>query len=426
MLRVASLLVVSAAIGIFHQPAWATDFATPMKGNVVTQWSAIAQETLPVDPGLVVDSRAFAILHAAIHDAVNGVKPRYQRYTAQGLAAGASVDAAVAAAARDVLVALSPSQRTKIEIAYAAALLAVGDGAAKVAGIKLGQESAAANLARRSGDGADTSTSPVYVPNGLPGDYAFTPPFDVPPLGPGALFPAWGRVTPFAIELAQHQLPGPDALQSKAYTRDFNELKAIGRHDSSKRTTEETEIALFWFEFSPLGWNRIANTILMQQGADVWKSARVLALVNFALADGYIVGFEAKYRFRFWRPVTAIRQGNADGNDATQGDPTWLPLHAPWFFTPPVPDYPSTHTVLGAAAAQVLIANFGDRVSFNVVSTSLPGVVRRFNTITAAAVENGNSRIYGGIHFRRAVEDGFRQGRGVGRAVGRMLPRIEN
>jgi membrane-associated phospholipid phosphatase len=405
-------------------PAVATERTASAAGNAVTRWNAIALETLPVDPGLILDSRAFAILHAAIHDAVNGVRPRYQPYTASLSARDASVDAAVAAAARDVLVALSPSQRVKVEIAYAAALLAVPNGPAKQAGIVLGQTSAAANLTRRIGDGADTSVGPAYVPSGEPGDYDFTPPFDGPPLGQAALFPAWGRVTPFAIELAQHRLTGPDPLTSSAYAKDFNFLKSIGRHDSRTRTREQTNIALFWFEFSPLGWNRIANTILVQERADVWQSARVLALVNFALADGYIAGFEAKYRFRFWRPYTAIRQGDADGNDSTRADANWLPLHAPAFFTPPVPDYPSTHTVLGAAAAEVLVSQFGNRVAFNVVSTTLPGAVRRFDSFTEAAVENGLSRVYGGIHFLHAVKDGFHQGRGIGRTVSRMLPRV--
>lgn len=414
---IATLLLASAAVAT-------NELSSPIGGNVVTRWNGIALETLPVDPGLVLDSRAFAIFHAAIHDAVNGVRPRYEPYTAQLSAPDASVDAAVAAAAHDVLVALSPSQQVKVEIAYRAALLAVPEGAAKQAGIKLGQQSAAANLTRRIGDGADTSTSPAYAPNGTPGDYDFTPPFDVPPLGPGALFPAWGKVTPFAIELSQHRLAGPDALKSQAYAQDLNYLKSVGRLDSRTRTPAQTDIALFWFEFSPMGWNRIANTILVQQRADVWRSARILALVNFALADGYIAGFEAKYHFRFWRPYTAIRKADADGNDQTRADPNWMPLSAPAFFTPPVPDYPSTHTVLGAGAAEVLIRNFGDRVTFNVVSTTLPGVTRRFDSITAAAWENGMSRIYGGIHFRHAVQDGFKQGQSIGRAASRMLPRV--
>jgi hypothetical protein len=393
--------------------------------SAVMRWNAIAIQVLPVDPGLLLDSRAFAIMHAAIHDAVNGVERRYQPYTADISSPGASIDAAVAAASRDVLVALSQSQQAVIEIAYAAALLAIPDGPAKNAGIALGQQCAAANLMRRAGDGSDTATGPVYVPTGKPGDYDFTPPFDQAPLGPIALFPGWGNVTPFGIELDRHQLPGPDPLDSDRYTRDFNYVKSIGRLNSSTRTAEQTEIALFWFEFSPMGWNRIANTIVLQQKVDVWEAARIMALVNFALADGYIAGFHGKYKFRFWRPYTAIRKASEDGNPHTKPDSEWLPLQAPAFFTPPVPDYPSTHSVLGAAAAEVLTQNFGDRVRFDVISTTLPGKIRRFDSLTQAAWENGLSRVYGGIHFLHAVEHGLKQGKGIGRTVSRLLPAVD-
>jgi hypothetical protein len=144
-------------------------------------------------------------------------------------------------------------------------------------------------------------------------------------------------------------------------------------------------------------------------------------LVNFALADGYTAGFGEKYRHRFWRPITAIRAADRDGNPATEADKNWMPLQAPAFFTPPVPDYPSTHTVLGAAAAEVLIQNFGDRLHFEVVSTTLPGATRTFQSLSDAAHENGMSRVYGGIHFLHAVQEGCRQGKSVGRVVSRLL-----
>jgi membrane-associated phospholipid phosphatase len=150
-----------------------------------------------------------------------------------------------------------------------------------------------------------------------------------------------------------------------------------------------------------------------------------MALVNFALADGYIAGFHAKYLYRFWRPYTAIRKAAEDGNWKTKTDPQWLPLQAPAFFIPPVPDYPSTHSVLGAAAAEVLIQNFGDRVRFEASSTTLPGKNRRFDSLSEAALENGLSRVYGGIHFLHAVEDGLQLGKGIGRAVSHLLPEME-
>ena len=393
-------------------------------GNSVTQWNSIAIQVLASDPGLVLDSRAYAIMHAAIHDAVNGVEHRYEPYTVNLSSPGASVDAAVAAAAHDVLVALSPSRQSTVEIAYAAALEAVADGPAKDAGIALGQQSAKANLARRSNDGSATATEPAYASTGAPGDYAFTPPFDQPPFGPVALLPGWGRVTPFAIQLADHQLPGPLSLTSDEYARDFNLLKSVGRLNSNVRTAEQTDIALFWFEFTPIGWNRIANTVVRQKHLDVWKSARVMALVNFAMADGYIAGFAGKYNFRFWRPYTAIRRAAEDGNPATTADATWLPLLTPTFFIPPVPDYPSTHSVLGAAAAEVLAEILGDHTRFIATSTSLPGAMREFHSFSEAAEENGMSRVYGGIHFLHAVQDGLRQGKSIGRCVSRRLPPV--
>jgi membrane-associated phospholipid phosphatase len=422
------VLVITAlflcSLSFAEKPKAAT--RSTQNGNSVTQWNAIALQVLPSDPGLVLDSRAYAIMHAAIHDAVNGVERRYEPYTANLSSPGASVDAAVAAAAHDVLVVLSPSRQSTVEIAYAAALEAIADGPAKDAGITLGQQSAKANLARRSNDGLAGAAEPAYVPTGEPGDYAFTPPFDQPPFGPVALLPGWGRVTPFAIHLSEHQLPGPLSLTSEEYARDFNLLKSIGRLDSTVRTAEQTEIALFWFEFSPIGWNRIANTIVRSEHLDVWKSARVMALVNFALADGYIAGFAGKYNFRFWRPYTAIRRGADDGNPATKADATWLPLLTPTFFIPPVPDYPSTHSVLGAAAAEVLAEIFGDHTSFTATSTSLPGVTREFHSFSEAAQENGMSRVYGGIHFLHAVHDGLRQGQHIGRSVSQLLPPATN
>jgi hypothetical protein len=228
------------------------------------------------------------------------------------------------------------------------------------------------------------------------------------------------------VEVLDHRLPGPLALSSREYARDFKLLKAIGRHDSSLRTAEQTDIAMFWFEFSPMGWNRIANSVLRQERADVWRSARIMALVNFALADGYIAGFGEKYRHRFWRPITAIRAADRDGNPATEADQNWMPLQAPAFFIPPVPDYPSTHTVLGAAAAEVLIQNFGDRLRFDVVSTTLPGATRTFQSLSDAAHENGMSRVYGGIHFLHAVQEGCRQGKSVGRVVSRLLAPVRD
>lgn len=299
----------------------------PARGNAVTHWNAVATTAFTPSQGTnpMAQSRTLAILHAAIHDAVNAIDPQFEPYT-PGLtkAPGASVDAAVAAAAHDVLVRLLPEQAAMVQGAYDQALARIADGTAKNAGILTGQAAAAANIARRQGDGSDIAAQPVYEPRPHPGEYQFTPPFDL------AAQPSWGRVTPFIIDLEEHALEGPHRLSSAAYALDYTYIKSIGERVSSTRTPEQSEIAEFWYEDSPPGWNRIANTAVRERRLDPSASARALALVNFAMADGFIAGFEAKYRFRFWRPETAIRAGATDGNPRTRAgrDVGALPGHA--------------------------------------------------------------------------------------------------
>jgi hypothetical protein len=385
--------------------------------RAVLEWNAVAAKAfLPTegtDP--LAQSRTFAILHAAIHDAINAIEPRFVSYTA-GVHGHkeASLDAAVAAASRHVLVALVPTQRPLIDDAYAAQLARLADGSAKEAGLKVGEASARALLARRERDGSEPASQPAYAPQAAAGEYQFTPPFTA------AFFTGWGNVVPFGVDTSQHRLRGPYAVGSAKYAADFNEVKEIGRANSTMRTAQQSEIAKFWYEDSPLGWNRIAVAAIEHRELDAHDAARVLALVNFAMADGFIAGFDAKYHFRFWRPITAIRGAAADGNGNTEPDASW----EPFMVTPPVPDYPSTHTVLGAAAAEVLIARFGDAVPFTATSVTLPGISRRYRSFSEAAAENGLSRIYAGIHFRRAVIDGYQLGRDVGRQVAKMLPRL--
>ena len=413
-----TLVRVAGACAVITVLAVAGASPARAQQNAVADWNAIASQAFVPTQGTnpLGQSRTYAMLHAAVHDVVNAIHPRYQLYT-KGLTADpdASIDAAVAAASRDVLVALVPHQQPLIDAAYASALAAVPDGPAKTAGIAAGQASASATLRRRQLDGTSRATQPLYVPKQAPGDYQFTAPFDL------ALFPGWRHITPFAIDLSEHRLRGPLALPDALYARDFNEVRKVGRAVSTTRTAEQPEIARFWYEDSPLGWNRIATTVVRTVGLDMWDAARVLALMNFAMADGFIAGFDAKYHYRFWRPITAIHDAARDGNRFTQADATWEPL----LTTPPVPDYPSTHTVLGAAAAEVLIYAFGDTVPYSATSLTLPGVKRQFTGFSQAARENGHSRIYAGIHFRRAVEDGYKQGQGIGRAVVALLPPVD-
>ena len=433
-LRLPSMLFATTLLSV---SAGANASEHPRGSNAVTRWNAITTEIMIADNRGVLDSRIYAMTQAAVHDAINAIEPRFQSYT-PGLPSspGASVAAAVATAAANVLLALVPSQVQVINQRLSDALAAIPNGPAKSAGIALGTEAAQAILDRRQGDGADTPGAPLppnpanpndpYVPTNLPGDYRSD---TTPNFGFGALYPSWGLVTPFVIDVAAHALPGPDSLRSFAYAADFAYTKAIGGPVSSLRTAEQEQIAHFWFEASPVGWNRIANNAILAHRLDAWRAARVLALLNFAMADGFIAGWDQKYLHRFWRPETAIREADSDGNPLTHSDPDWvafLSSPTPPFFTPPLPDYPSTHTVLGAAAAEVLIAFFGDRFAFNATSTTLPGVSRRFRGFSAAAIENGLSRVYGGIHFVRAVIDGYRQGQGIGRAAARQLKPIDH
>jgi hypothetical protein len=292
-LRVAAIsgLALTLAAATHAQEAEPIGAAHRRGGNAVTHWNAIADAAFSPSQGTnpMAQSRTLAILHAAIHDAVNAIDQRFEPYT-PGLTAAprASVDAAVAAAARGVLVALLPEQASVVEAAYNGALAAIPDGSAKSAGISLGQTAAHATMKRREGDGSESATEPVYVLRPGPGEYQFTPPFNF------AAQPGWGRVQPFIIDSRDHALEGPQPLSSPQHARDQAYVKAVGDINSASRTSEQSTIAQFWYEDSPLGWNRIANTVVRQRRLDVWDAARTFALVNFAMADGFIAGFESR------------------------------------------------------------------------------------------------------------------------------------
>jgi hypothetical protein len=230
--------------------------------------------------------------------------------------------------------------------------------------------------------------------------------------------PGWGNVTPFTLlSSSQFWLPGPPALNTPIYARDYNEVKNVGGKVSTVRTAEQTQIARFWFE-GPGAWNTIARTVLTSRGADARDSARVLALMNLAMADAYIAGFKIRYVYDLWRPVTAIREGDHDGNDATAGDSTWDSHQN----TPAVSDYPSTQSTFSAAAATVLASAFGgDQAQFTFTSGKpFDGITRSFTSFSQAARESADSRVYAGIHFRSACEDGLALGQKVGQRAAAM------
>ena len=410
-----------------------------VNADAVTDWNenagvaATAACIAPLDNPLH-ESRIYAMLHVAIHDALDAIDRRSRPYTFDMPAApGASPDAAVAAAARDVLVSVIaqlPLEITppaciaagiaSVEADYTAALAAIPNNAAKAQGIAVGQAAAAAILALRADDGAVGPFLNFNCPlDTNPGEYQCTPGF------PFIAFEEWENVIPFVLKDSSQFRPGPPyAVTKKKYTADFNEVKALGGDGittPSARTADQTEIALFWWESSPLKWNRIARTVSADEGLDLWENARLFGLLNLALADGYIAMVDSKNHYNYWRPVTAIQTGDSDGNPDTTGDPAWTPLRP----TPPDQDYASGHSIEGGAGAEVLKQFFGtDRISFQDCGVTLPAgstcsdpspVRRSYTSFSQAAAENAYSRILIGFHFRKSVEEGTDYGRKIGK-----------
>ena len=379
----------------------------------------------------IVISRTMAMMHLAVHDALNAIDRRYEPYLYEDKAdPSADAGAAIAAAARDVMVDVIPSwgkpeQRTKalaiIEGAYGAALAEVPDGSSKEEGLAIGKSAAAAILIVRKEDGSSASSQ--YTPGTEPGKWR-PHPNPMPPNPPvvdaalaagnlPAMLPQWRQVAPFTMTAPwQFRLPGPPALASADYARDFEEVKRLGGKTSSARTTEQWKIARYWYEGSPQSWNRIAYVVATERGLDRWDTARLLALVNAVIADGFIAGADTRYLYDFWRPVTAIRAADTDGNDATIADATW----ETFLNTPPLPDYPSTHSVAGGAASTVLARFFGsDQIAFSMTSgRPFAGITRSFRSFSQAAQENARSRVYAGIHFPSACRDGIKLGERIG------------
>ena len=291
----------------------------------------------------------------------------------------------------------------------------------------IGAACARAILQMRASDGLNEagppfSATPVYVPGNMPGDYQFTPPYDAPPFGPLAGGPGVGNMTPFAFDLSTHKVPRPLRLSSLADAADLNFVQAIGRIDGTTRTAEQSEIATFWSRrlaerVEPNRQRRHHAERHQRQGRRENPGAS-------QLRHGRRIHrrIRRQVQYTFWRPITAIHMAAIDGNSLTIADADWNS----YCVSPPIPDHPSTHTVLGAAAAQVLIQHFGDRVHFSTTSDTLPSVTRRFRSFTEAAVENGLSRVYCGIHFVNAVADGYDLGQVIGRQVSRKLPALHD
>jgi len=365
--------------------------------NPVIEWNRtllVILRTAGAQPSTIHSTRSFAILHASVFDAVNNIDGAYSPYRVRlsNVSRRASQPAAADQAAHDVLVALYPAFQTTLDAELQQDLAQIPEGQDKTDGAAVGQAVAAQILAFRSTDGAAV-TPPPFIPGNQPGDYQFTPPNFVP-----ADFTQWPQVAPFAIARADEFRPGPPPqLTSDVYTKVFNEVQSLGFITSTTRTPKQTLIGTFWNGNIQDFWNEIAQTAALGHHLGLAPSARLFALLNISLADSTIALFEAKYNYRFWRPVTAIELAGDDGNPNTNPNPNWLPLTTK---TAPDPSYPGAHSTISFAGAEVLKVYFGDQFTFEVTSESLQGANRHFTSFSAAAQEAGLSRIYAGQHFR--------------------------
>jgi PAP2 superfamily len=404
-----SLALMCAALGY-----GAASYADPAAGSVdeVMQWNKALLtivRTPGAQPPTVHSTRSFAILHAAVYDAVNAIDASHQPYRVhvEHVSPHASQDAAAAAAAHETLITLYPAFQTTLDQQYDQSLAQIPDGADKTTGIDVGKAVARATLALRSDDGSAAAPIP-FVFGDAPGDYQSTPPnFPKQPA-----FTHWSRVTPFALESARQFRPGPPPpLTGAEYTAVFNEVKSLGIANSAAATADQMLIGRFWNGAIQNYWNEIAQTAVQAHHLTTAQSARVFALLNLTLADEVIAFYDAKYTYTFWRPVTAIRAAATDGNPDTAADPNWLPQTGN---TGTDPSYPGAHAAISAGGAFVLRTLFGNQpFHLNVTSEVLPGVVRSFDDFADAGQEASLSRIYAGQHFRSDENAGENLGRAV-------------
>ena len=360
-------------------------------------------------PATVHPTRSFAIMHAAMYDAVNAIDGTHTPYVVDftDVSRSASQDAAAAVAAHEVLVTLYPPFQGQLDAQLLQVLAGIPEGADKAQGISIGQAVADRILALRSNDGAHAQPIPFVFGN-APGDYQSTPPnFPRQPQ-----FTHWSRVTPFALARANQFRPGsPPALTSDTYSDAFDEVKALGIVNGTASSADEALTGRFWNGAIQNYWNEITQTAALAHHLTTAQSARLFALLNLTLADGVIAFYDAKYTYTFWRPVTAIRAAVTDNNPETLADPNWLPEV---INTAPDPSYPGAHAVISAGGAAVLISVLDkDEFDFNVTSEVMPGVERSFERLSAAAEEATLSRIFAGAHFRFDLTTGQRLGREV-------------
>jgi len=381
-------------------------FGSPARADVIMDWNAKA-DAIATQKQLQAGThgRGLAILHVAMFEAVNAIERRYAPYKLNLTAdRTSSKEAAAASAGYHVLVALYPDQEADLDAALVAMLAGVAEGEPKTKGIDVGKKAAAEIIALRANDGADVPES--YRPHTSPGVY-------VPTVTP--VFSTAGMTTPWSMTSGSQFRPAsPPALTSETWTRDLNEIRELGRRDSTKRTAEQTSIGRFWFLTGARTYNPIVRQVAMAKDMDLVDCARLYALVAIAGTDAYISVFDGKYAYNLWRPVTAIRNADQTKNPATPPDATWLPLGD----TPMHPEYPCAHCITSAAVAAVLQGVVGNEVGeITLTSPTAPGITRRWTRLQDYSDEVALARIYAGFHYRFSAEVGKEMGKKIGEQV---------
>ncbi len=382
--------------------------------DMVLDWNAHAANAIVGVAGMRPERGLIrlAMVHLAIYDAVNAIEgyPFHRYGVKPNVVSPASPEVATAAAAHDVLAALFPGQQTDLDAKYEASLAAIADGPAKTNGISVGQQTAAGILALRANDGRDAVTT--YTPGSGPGVWAPTPPGFLPAAAPEA-----AHVQPFALNSpSQFRAEPPPELTSETWARDYNEVKSLGAATGSTRTPEQTDIGRFWSDQPILQWNRAWRSISIKRGLSLQDNVRFFAMLATATADAIIACWDSKFFYNFWRPVTAIRAGDTDGNPDTEPDPNWIGQ----VITPNHPEYPAAHGCFSGASTATLKYFFGtDHFDFTIDSNiaGLTTPVRSYGSFSQALDEVFDARVYGGMHYRNSTHKGGIIGKHVSRYV---------
>jgi hypothetical protein len=404
--RLGSLIAVFLLLAVLWSPG--ATHAVPATDPVLA-WNAIMWTTVTTSNGFL-HTRSLTMMHLAMFEAVNAIVGDYTPYLGTiDAPAGASPEAAAIAAAHRTLVRLHPADAVRLDAARATTLSALPDGSAKADGLAVGVAAAKAILALRTNDGAEDAAEPAYTPRTEAGSWQPTPPAFA-----ALLFPGWGKVTTFGIQHgAQFRAERPPAIHTGTYARDYTEVQAVGSATSTVRSPAKTDRARFFgVNLASDVFNEVARQASAAQGKSLAENARSFALLYMALTDGLIAAMESKVYYAYWRPVTAIRAGNTDGNKHTTSDPGWLPL----VVTPPYPAYPSNFASAALAARAVLEESYGKgghAITLRSGSAAVD-VTLHYRTFAQLTDDINDARVYGGIHFRFDQDAGSRMGRQVG------------